>query len=307
MPVKIPDGLPAAAVLEGEHVSVIPESRAFIQDIRPLRIAVVNIMPAKSVTETQLLRLLSRSPLQVAVTFLYPHSHSPKNTTPEYLAKFYKHFRDIQGERFDGLIITGAPVETLEFEAVSYWHELKGIMEWSKTNVYSALHLCWGAQAGLYHHWGVPKYSLPQKMFGVFPHTLSGQSSPLLHGFDDVFLAPHSRYTDVRREDILKVPALRILCGSDTAGVYLVSTADDRQVFITGHPEYDQLTLKGEYERDTLKGLAPALPAGYFPDDDPSQTPVAGWRGHANLLFANWLSFVYQHSPFNLAELQPLP
>jgi homoserine O-succinyltransferase len=306
MPVKIPDGLPAAKVLEEERISLIPESRAFVQDIRPIQVVVVNIMPIKSVAETQLLRLLSNSPLQVAITLLHPRSHQSKNTAPEYLAKFYKNFDEIKHTRFDCLVITGAPVETLDFVEVAYWSELQEIMEWSLSHVYSSLHLCWGAQAGLYHHYGVPKYALPQKVFGIYPHTITKPHSALLHGFDDVFLAPHSRHTDVLREDILKVDSLEILSESDTAGVYMVSTKDYRQVFVTGHPEYDPLTLKGEYERDRAKGLSISLPVNYFPNDDPSKSPVVSWRGHASLLFTNWLNVVYQRAPFNLNELKSL-
>jgi homoserine O-succinyltransferase len=306
MPVKIPDGLPAAKVLEEEGVAVIPESRAFAQDIRPLRIAVANIMPVKSVAETQLLRLLSNSPLQVSVTLLHLSSHRPKNTAPEYLAKFYKSFEEIRRERFDCLVITGAPVETIRFVEVAYWDELRRIMDWSRTHVYSSLHLCWGAQAGLYHHYGVEKHLLPQKMFGVFPHRVVSRDSALLHGFDDVFNAPHSRYTEVRREDILGVGALRLLAESETAGVYLVGAHDDRQIFISGHPEYDRLALKSEYERDRKKGLNVALPANYFPGDDPTVFPAMSWRGHASLLFTNWLSDVYQKAPFDLDGLEPL-
>ena len=277
MPVKIPDGLPAAKILEEESISLIPESRAFAQDIRPLQIAVVNIMPIKSVTETQLLRLLSNSPLQVAITLLHPRSHKSKNTAPEYLAKFYKHFDEIKNTRFDCLVITGAPVETLDFTEVDYWNELQEIMNWSLSHVYSSLHLCWGAQAGLYHHYGIPKYVLPQKMFGIYPHKVTTRRSALLHGFDDTFFVPHSRHTHVLREDILKAGHLEILSESDTASVYIVSTKDNRQVFVTGHPEYDQLTLKGEYERDRAEGIPISLPMNYFPNDDPSKLPVVSW------------------------------
>ncbi|MFA6339155.1 MAG: homoserine O-succinyltransferase [Candidatus Paceibacterota bacterium] len=306
MPVKIPDDLPAVKVLEEENIFVMPESRAFTQDIRPLQIAIVNIMPKKSVTETQLLRLLSNSPLQAAVTFLHPRSHTSKNTAPEHLAKFYKNFEDVKEAKFDCLIITGAPVETIDFSAVAYWNELQEIMEWSRSHVYSSLHICWGAQAGLYHHYGIPKYATSQKIFGIFPHKIIEQHNSLLCGFDDVFLAPHSRHTEVRREDILKISSLRILSESDTAGVFIVSIKDDRQIFITGHPEYDQMTLKDEYERDISKGLPTSLPVNYFPDNDHYKIPMVNWRSHASLLFANWLNIVYQKTPFDLNNLEPL-
>src|SRR3989344_2531776 len=250
MPVKIPDGLPAAKVLEYEGVSVMPESRAFTQDIRPLQIAILNIMPRKSVTETDLLRLLSNSPLQVAVTLLHPRSYTSKNTAPEYLARFYKNFNEVRGAKFDCLIITGATVETMEFREVAYWDELQKIMDWSLRHVYSTLYLCWGAQAGLYHHYGIPKYTLRKKMFGVFSHRITKHRDALFHGFDDCFFAPHSRHTEVRRDDILKVKSLQIVSESDTAGIYMVSANDGRQIFVTGHPEYDRLTLQEEYERD---------------------------------------------------------
>ena len=303
MPVKIPDGLPAIRILERENISVIPESRAFTQDIRPLQIAIVNIMPVKSVAETQLLRLLSGSPLQVAVTFLHPSSHTSKNTAHDHLKRFYKNFKDVRESKFDCLIITGAPVETLDFSEVVYWKELQDILDWSHSNVYSSLHICWGAQAGLYHHYGVRKYTLPKKVFGVFRHTVIEPLNPLLHGYDEVVFAPHSRHTDIQRGDILKTKSLKILCESNEAGVYIVSSKDGRQVFVTGHPEYDRLTLKTEYERDRSKGLAIDPPVNYFPENDPSRPPVVTWRSHASLLFQNWLNTVYQNTPFDLNNL----
>lgn len=303
MPVKMPDDLPARSVLEQENVSTISESTAFHQDIRPLQIVIANIMPQKSITETQILRLLSNSPLQIDVTFLHPESHNSKNTPPEYLRRFYKMFSDVKDQRFDGLIVTGAPIETIDFDQVGYWSELCQLMEWSKHNVYSTLHLCWGAQAGLYHHYGVPKHMLDKKMFGVFEHHVQERNSPLLHGFDDVFMVPHSRRTTTIREDVLKVPELAILAESDDAGVYLVSAQNGRQVFVSGHPEYDPLTLKTEYDRDIGKGLSIDAPRNYFPDDNPENPPRVTWRGHANLLYSNWLNNIYQETPFDLADL----
>lgn len=306
MPVKIPDHLPARKILEQENIAVISESEAFTQDIRPLQVAIVNIMPLKIATETHLLRLLSHSPLQVAVTLLHPRSYTSTNTEPEHLSKFYKNFEDIRNDCFDCLIITGAPVETIEFNKVAYWDELQQIMEWSRTNVYSSMHLCWGAQAGLYHHYSIPKYTLPQKKFGVFPHRVVANNNALLHGFDDIFFAPHSRYTEVRGEDIRRIGALQILAESDTAGVYLIRTHNDRQIFITGHPEYDQLTLKWEYERDCAKKLGVHIPENYFPDNDPMRHPSISWRSHASLLITNWLNLVYQKTPFDLRAMPRL-
>ncbi len=306
MPVKIPDDLPARKVLENENISIIPESRAFHQDIRPLKIAIFNIMPWKAVTETQLLRLLSNSPLQIAVTFLHPETHSSKNTPPEHLKRFYRPFSEVKNERFDGLIVTGAPIETIDFEQVGYWDELCEVMEWSKSHVYSTLHLCWGAQAGLHHHHGVPKHLLDQKMFGIFEHRVLERSSPFLHGYDDVFMVPHSRHTTTLRSDVSTVPKLSILAESDTAGIYLMSAFDGRQVFVSGHPEYDPLTLKGEYDRDISKGLTLNVPQNYFPDDNPEEPPRVTWRGHANLLYANWLNEIYKETPFDLENLELL-
>lgn len=305
MPIKIPDNLPATEILNNENIFVMGEERAFTQDIRPLRIAIVNLMPLKSVTETQLLRLLSNSPLQLEIVLLHTGSHISKNTSVEYLEDFYNTFNDIKDQRFDGLIITGAPVEKLEFEEFSYWEELQRIMAWSRTNVFSTLHICVGAQAGLYYHYGVPKHLLETKMFGVFPHTKNKQNVPLLRGFDDVFHVPHSRHTEVRREDIEKVEDIEILAESSEAGVYIVSSKDGRLIFVTGHSEYDADSLKKEYERDKAKGIDIAVPRNYFPHDDPSQPPLVGWRSHANLLFTNWLNYhVYQETPYDLDELK---
>jgi len=304
MPIKIPDFLPARNVLENENIFVMDEQRALTQDIRPLRIALLNLMPTKIITETQFLRLLSNSPLQIEITLLHTQTHTPTNIRVEYLSRFYNTFDEVKDQRFDGLIITGAPVENLEFEEVDYWEELTQIMSWSLTNVYSTMYVCWGAQAGLYYHYGIPKYPLKAKMFGVFYHYPTQQNNKFLRGFDDIFPAPHSRYTEVREEDIVKHDSLEILAQSEQAGVYLVARKDGRQIFITGHPEYDKLTLKSEYVRDINKGLEIALPQNYFPDDDPEKDPIVTWRGHANLLFMNWLNYyVYQETPYDLSQL----
>jgi len=305
VPIRIPDNLPAAETLTNENIFIMTEDRASHQDIRPLEIVILNLMPTKIVTETQLLRLIGNSPLQVNVTLLRMRSHTSKNTSEEHLATFYKTFDDIREERFDGLIITGAPVEQMDFEEVNYWEELKAIMDWSKHNVFATLHICWAAQAGLYYHYGVPKYPLAQKMFGVFPHTVNIRNIKLLRGFDDVFFAPHSRHTEIKREDIEKVPELMILSESSEAGVYIVQSRDGRQTFVTGHSEYDPLTLKTEYDRDIGRGLDIQVPRNYYPDDDPQKMPVVRWRGHANLLFCNWLNYyVYQETPYNLNDLE---
>ncbi|MDD2442850.1 MAG: homoserine O-succinyltransferase [Eubacteriales bacterium] len=305
MPIKIPDNLPAAGVLEQESVFVMYENRAYRQDIRPIRILILNLMPNKIVTETQLLRLLGNTPLQVDVDLIYTASYSPRNTSTEHLTKFYETFDQVKDRRYDGMIITGAPVELMPFEEVAYWPELAEIMDWSCSHVYSTLHICWGAQAGLYHHYGIPKYDLPKKMFGVFAHSRSWtRPVKLFRGFDDVFHVPHSRYTEVRRSDIEKVPGLRILSESEVSGVYAVSDLKGRQIFLTGHSEYDPLTLKYEYERDTERGLAIDVPVNYFPDDDSGKPPVVIWRSSAYLLFANWLNYyVYQETPFDLSSL----
>lgn len=305
MPIKIPDNLPAAGVLTSENIFVMGEHRAVHQDIRALRILFLNLMPTKIVTETQILRLLGNSPLQVEIDLLHPQTYTSKNTPQEHLTAFYRTFDDIMHRKYDGMVITGAPVENLEFEEVAYWDELTRIMDWSVKNVTSTIHLCWGAQAGLYHHYGIPKYPLPEKVFGVFPHTFNKKNVKLLRGFDDVFFVPHSRHTENRREDIERVPELEILSESEDAGVYLVLAQEGRQVFLTGHSEYDPLTLKAEYDRDILKGMNIAVPRHYYPGDDPSKDPVVRWRGHANLLFSNWLNYyVYQETPYDLNEIK---
>jgi homoserine O-succinyltransferase/O-acetyltransferase len=304
VPIKIPDSLPAKEVLSGENIFVMDESQAFHQDIRPLRIAILNLMPNKETTETQLLRLIGNSPLQVEVVLLHPSSHTSKNTSAEHLESFYKTFDEISHRRLDGMIVTGAPVEQMEFEDVTYWEELKKIMEWSKTNVTSTMHICWAAQAGLYHHFGVRKESLDEKCFGVFPHTVKSSNVKLLRGFDELFYVPHSRHTDVSREDIEASPELQILAESEEAGIYLVATHDGRQIFVTGHSEYDPFSLKWEYDRDVAKGLEVALPKYYYPNNDPQRTPPAVWRAHANLLFANWLNYyVYQETPYDIGPM----
>jgi len=295
MPVTVPASLPARGVLEAENVFLMDELRALHQDIRPLRIAILNLMPTKVATETQLLRLLGNTPLQVEVTLLHMASHDSKNTSAEHLLEHYVSFAEVRHQSFDGLIITGAPVEQLPFEAVDYWEELAELLDWARTHVFSSLFICWGAQAGLYRYYGVPKHALPEKMFGVFPHRVNARHERIVQGFDDVFFAPHSRHTETRREDILAVPGLVLLAESEAAGVYLVQSADRRQVFVTGHSEYDSGTLQGEYARDLGKGLPIDVPRNYFPGDDPSREPQVLWRGHANLLFSNWLNYsIYQ-------------
>ncbi|SIS66183.1 homoserine O-acetyltransferase MetA [Alicyclobacillus vulcanalis] len=301
MPIKVPDDLPAKEVLAAEQIFVMGYQRAFTQDIRPLKILILNLMPKKEVTETQLLRLLGNSPLQVEVTLLRMRSHVAKNTSAEHLELFYQTFDEVSEQAFDGMIITGAPVEQLDFEEVTYWDELCEILDWTRSAVTSTLHICWGAQAGLYRHYGIPKRPLPEKCFGVFEHTVDLRCD-LTRGFDDRFLAPHSRHTDVALEDVSRVPELQILSTSPEAGLYLAATPDASQIFVTGHPEYDATTLAEEYERDVQRGLDILPPKHYFPDDDPSQPPVNRWRAHANLLFANWLNYcVYQVTPYDLS------
>lgn len=300
MPIKIPDHLPAKNILGKENVFVMDESQAFHQDIRPLRIVILNLMPTKEITETQILRLLANTPLQVEFVLLHPKTHTSKNTSTDHLEAFYKTFDDIKHERFDGMIITGAPVEQLEFEEVSYWEELQQIMDWSKKFVTSTLHICWAAQAGLNHHYGVKKYSLDKKLFGVFRHTINRNNVVLLRGFDEEFYVPQSRNTEVRREDIERIEGVEILSESDEAGVYIVSSNGGRQIFVTGHSEYDPLTLKLEYDRDVGRGFDIAIPSNYYPNNDATQMPVSKWRAHANLLFSNWLNYyVYQKTPFD--------
>jgi homoserine O-succinyltransferase/O-acetyltransferase len=305
MPIKIPDNLPAAEILEQESVFVMYDNRAYRQDIRPLKILLLNLMPTKIVTETQLLRLLGNSPLQVEVDFIYTASYNPRNISTDHLVKFYETFDQVKDRRYDGMIITGAPVEQMPFEEVAYWPELCAIMQWSRSHVYSTMHICWGAQAGLYYHYGIPKYDLPAKVFGVFPHYRSWtRPVKLFRGFDDVFYVPHSRHTEIRRSDIEKVPSLRILSESEISGVYAVSDMSGRQIFLTGHSEYDPLTLKSEYDRDVGKGLPIAPPINYFQEDNPGKPPVVRWRSSAYLLFANWLNYyVYQETPFDLAAI----
>ena len=304
MPVKIPNDLPAKEVLTRENIFVMDESRALSQDIRPLRIAILNLMPTKIETEIQLLRLIGNTPLQVEIVLVHPETYQSKNTPAEYLYRFYQTFSAIQNERFDGMIITGAPVEQMDFEEVAYWDELAQIMEWSKKNVTSVLHICWGAQAGLYYHYGIPKYPLPAKQFGVFTHYVAEANVPLLRGFDDRFYMPHSRHTEIRREDIEKVEDLIILAESEEAGVCIVADRYGSQIFVTGHAEYDPHTLQNEYQRDVQKGLPIDIPKNYYPQDDPNQPPLVLWRSHANLLFANWLNYyVYQVTPYDLDDL----
>ncbi len=300
MPVKIPSTLPARAILEKENVFIMDEERAQEQDIRPLQVAILNLMPTKIATETQILRLLSNSALQVEITLLHTATYESKNTDVEHLLNHYVTFDEIKDKKFDGLIITGAPIEQMPFEEVDYWDELTQIIDWAETNVESNFYICWGAQAALYRKYGIPKYDLPHKMFGVYEHRILSSTENLLRGFDDIFLAPHSRHTEIRRADVEKVDELQLLAESDEAGVYIVGSKDGRHLFITGHSEYDPLTLKAEYDRDINKGLPIHVPQNYYPNNDPSQTPNVRWRGHANLLYANWLNYyVYQATAFD--------
>ena len=304
MPIKIPVGLPAGATLEGENIFVMNEFRAEHQDIRPLKIAALNLMPTKITTETQLIRLLSNSSLQIEFTLLQTATHRSTHTSAEHMAAFYKNFDDIRSQNFDGLIITGAPVENLDFDEVNYWDELCEIMEWSRNHVFSTLHICWAAQAGLNFHYGIPKYPLRKKLFGVFEHYALLPNHPIVRGFDEYFLAPHSRHTEVRESDIAEVPELEVVAKSDLAGAYIIAARDSRMLFVTGHAEYDYDTLANEYFRDKAKGLDIDLPHNYFPGDNPRVKPPNVWRGHAHLLFSNWLNyFVYQNTPYNLEEL----
>lgn len=301
MPIIIPENLPAAKLLTEENIFVMHENRALHQDIRPLKIAILNLMPTKIETENQLLRLLGNTPLQVHVKLLHVEEHKSKNTSEEHLESFYYSFKDVKEERFDGMIITGAPIEHLDFEDVDYWNELKEIMDFSKTNVTSTLHICWAAQAGLYQHFGIPKYHLSKKMFGVFSHKVLNKKVKLLRGFDNEFYAPHSRHTEILRKDIEGVNELEILAESNEAGVYIITSKDERQIFITGHSEYDPLTLKSEYNRDTSRGLEMDVPKNYFLDDNPNEDIVVRWRAHASLLFSNWLNYyVYQETPYQI-------
>lgn len=304
MPIKIPRDLPAFKVLSDENIFVMNNERAVKQDIRPLKIAILNLMPKKIQTENQLLRYLSNTPLQVEIKLLQTESYRSTHTSLEHMEKFYSFFNDIKDERFDGLVITGAPVEQLEFEDVMYWEELKEIMEWGKSNVFSTLHICWGAQAGLNYHYGIPKYQLEKKMFGVFKHYINNKNADLTRGLDDMFYAPHSRHTEVKREDIEKISELEILSESEEAGIFIVANKSRRQVFITGHLEYERNTLSDEYFRDFNKGLDIEIPRNYFPNDDTSLTPMVTWRGSANIVFSNWLNYcVYQNTPYDLEKL----
>lgn len=304
MPIKIPNGLPARETLENENIFVMPEARAETQNIRPLRIALLNLMPTKIVTETQLSRLLGNTPLQVELELIQVSSHKSKNTAHEHMLAFYKTFDEIKEQYFDGMIITGAPVEQMPFEEVDYWQELCRIMEWTKTHVHSTFHICWGAQAGLYYHFGIDKVALDKKMFGVFPHRVTYKNSILMRGFDDEFYVPHSRHTATRREDVAAVPEIKILAESEEAGLYAMATKHGKQIFITGHSEYDWDTLNREYIRDKNAGLPIEVPKNYFPNDDDTKEPVVRWRGHANLLYANWLNyFVYQSTPFDVMAI----
>ena len=304
MPIRIPNGLPAFKTLLRENIFVMQSDRASGQDIRPLKIGIVNLMPTKIETETQLLRLLSNTPLQVDITLIYTETHLPKNTTWEHLQNFYTTFDKVREQYFDGIFITGAPVEKLEFEEVNYWTELCHIMEWSKSHSFCTVHICWGAFAGLYYHYGINKKPLPKKLFGVFPHKVEVANHPLLKGFDDVFFVPHSRHTEIDTADIELCPKLTVLASSDEAGAYIIADGSNRQIFITGHAEYDRDTLKNEYLRDKEKGLEIEVPKNYFPYDDPSLTPLITWKGHASLMYINWLNFcVYQETPYDLNDL----
>ena len=304
MPIKIPNDLPAVKTLNDENIFVMTETRAITQDIRPLKMLLLQLMPKKIETETQLSRLLGNSPLQVDLELIHTKSHKSKNTSAEHLLAFYKTFDDVKDQTFDGMIITGAPVELLPFEEVEYWEELCTIMEWTKTHVHSTFHICWGAQAGLYYHFGIEKKPLDKKMFGVFKHTADYKRSILLRGFDDEFWVPHSRHTTVLREDIEKIPGLRVIASSEDAGVYAIMNKEGRQIFITGHSEYDADTLNREYVRDKNLGLPIKVPVNYFPNDDDTQEPIVRWRSHANLLFSNWLNyFVYQTTPYDIMNI----
>jgi len=307
MPLNLQKNLPAIELLKKEHIFVMDSSRASEQDIRPLRVLILNLMPLKITTETDLIRLLSNSPLQIEVEFMKIKGHTPKNTPIEHMQEFYKDFDDIASDYYDGMIVTGAPVEQLAFEDVTYWNEITSIFDWARTHVASTLYICWAAQAGLYHFYGVPKYDLPAKMFGVFRHTLRESYLPIFRGFDDEFYVPHSRHTEIRREDILKVSELTLLSESEESGVYMVMSRGGREFYITGHSEYSPYTLNDEYIRDLNKGLPIQVPANYYRNNDPALGPVVRWRGHANLLFTNWLNYyVYQQTPFNIEDIKNL-
>ncbi len=304
MPIKIPNDLPATQTLLNENIFAITETRAITQDIRPLRILVLNLMPTKITTETQLARLLGNTPLQVEMELIHTKTHESKNTPQDHMIAFYKTFDDIKDQNYDGMVITGAPVEQMPFEEVEYWEELCTIMEWSKTHVHSVFHICWGAQAGLYYHYGIDKVPLDKKMFGIFPHTVEYKNSILFRGFDDTFMVPHSRHTTIRREDVEDNPRLKILASSEEAGLYAIMSPKGRQIFVMGHSEYDADTLKKEYFRDKNAGLEIAVPKNYFPDDDDTKEPQSTWRSHANLLYTNWLNyFVYQSTPYDIRTI----
>jgi len=304
MPIKIPEGLPARQTFAEENIFVMDEFRAINQQIRPLKIAILNLMPTKIATETQLLRLLGNSPLQVEIELLHTSTHKSKNTSEEHLLKFYKTFKDVKFQTFDGLIITGAPIELMPFEQVEYWQELCEIMEWSKTHVFSTYHICWGAQAALHYHYGVDKYPLPEKLFGIFPHHMDQKHCMLTRGFDDVFMVPQSRHTTLKREDIEKIPEIEILASNEKCGPYIMMAKEGRQIFVTGHSEYDTGTLEKEYLRDKGEGKPISVPENYYPDDDDTKKPMLTWRAHANLLFTNWLNYyVYQTTPYDLREI----
>lgn len=304
MPIRIPNDLPAATALQQENIFVMQQDRAITQDIRPLEIVLLNLMPTKVITETQLSRLLGNTPLQVNLELMHTTSHQPKNVSADHMLSFYKSFNELKHRKFDGMVITGAPVELMEFEEVDYWPELCEIMEWSKTHVHSTFHICWGAQAGLYYHYGIHKHTMDEKLFGVFPHTADYKRAILLRGFDDTFWVPHSRHTTVDRADIEAVPELKIIASSEKAGVYAVMNKGGRQIFVTGHSEYDQDTLNREYLRDKSQGLPIHVPENYFPDDDDTKEPIVRWRSHANLLFSNWLNyFVYQTTPYDIMSI----
>jgi len=301
MPIKVPDNLPAKDILTNERIFIMNESRAYSQDIRPLKIAILNLMPDKQETEAHLLRTLSNTPLQIDITLLHMETHKSKNTSVDHLQDFYTVFSKIKNKRFDGMIITGAPIEHLPFEEVDYWDELAQILNWTTTNVTSTFHICWAAQAGLYYHYNIPKYDVPAKVFGVFPHKKNCGNIKLFSGFDDVFYAPHSRHTEIRRKDIEKYNDLQILAESDESGIYIVASKDGKRIYATGHSEYDAERLKREYDRDIAKGDNIAVPKNYYPNDDPTQPPLVTWRAHANLLFTNWLNYyVYQETPYHL-------
>lgn len=304
MPIRIPNDLPATGTLQQENIFVMTQNRAIAQDIRTLEIVLLNLMPTKVITETQLSRLLGNTPLQVHLELMHTSTHVSKNVSQDHLLAFYKSFDELKDRKFDGMVITGAPVELMDFEQVDYWPELCKIMEWSKTNVHSTFHICWGAQAGLYYHYGIPKHKLPEKLFGVFEHSADYKRSILLRGFDDMFWAPHSRHTTILREDVEKVPGLKIIASSEKAGVYALMSKEGRQIFVTGHSEYDPDTLHNEYMRDKNQGLAIHVPENYYPNDDDTQAPIVRWRGHGNLLFSNWLNyFVYQTTPYDIMSI----